>query len=375
MSNALATTDVIPMNDFMAPAAAMENPGPMATSVPLNNATSPAIQSSLRRDQKAAIIVHLLKSGDLDLPLGKLKTNTFAQLIRATADLSVVSEAETLQVINDFLVEIESTAIYFQPGIRNAMAAFGNQINDSVKKVLMLGVSEEAPEDPWPALSIAEPKALAKIMKDETAQVCGIILSKLPSGKSAQILAELDPEIARSATLAATRSGNISDKTVMDIGLAITDALGAQVSNGALGGNPIERVAAFMNLAPGPTREKLISSIEATDPILADKMRKVMFTFADIPDRLSPKDIPKIARVVENNILLAAMVGGQNSNADTVEFFLANLSKRLVVQLKEEMEELGEVGGKEAETAMNSVISTIKDLEASNEIILHISEE
>ncbi len=126
-----------------------------------------------------------------------------------------------------------------------------------------------------------------------------------------------------------------------------------------------------MNFAQSDIRDRLMEDFGKTDPDTAEKIRKVMFTFADIPDRVHPRDVSAITRTVDPETLLRAL-----KNAPTeAEFLLSGLSTRIADQLREELSELEPVKKKDAEAAMNELILGIRKLESSGEINLIAEDE
>jgi flagellar motor switch protein FliG len=331
--------------------------------------------AKLRRDQKAAIIVRLMHMDMGQLSLADLETRSMVQLVRATADLSFVDEATTLAVIDEFLTEIGSNALYFRPGLDSATAALQDHLSEDAAAMLASNKPANAPEDPWLGIQRMDPGELADILLHETPQVCAVVISKINAVKSAEILTHLSDELARDTTFAASKIGRIGEIAVPQIGAAIAQSVKLRNDQGALSGDPAERVGAILNFTPGTERELLISNLENHDSNLAERIRKIMFTFADIPDRVDVKDVAKLARAVENKILITALAAGEKTEPDTVQFILKNLSKRLSEQLVEEMREIGEVKPKDADAAMNAIIQGIRDLESQGVITLITQED
>ncbi len=367
MSNALAKQDgSIPAEMFPALPQAS---APDALEAAIAATQAPPART-LSREQKAAIIVRLLSPEASEIPLSNLDTQHMVRLVRATAGLRFVDEATTLDVIREFLDEMDSLAIYFRPGLEGAMTSLSPHLTDDVTTVLTSNLPPDAPEDPWIEVAVLPTADLASLLASETPQVCAIVLSKLTSGKAADVLGELDPDLARSATLAASQAERIEERTVFDIGLSIASMSAKRGDQGGLAGDPVERVGAMLNFTGAAARNDLLETLEKADSALFEKVRKIMFTFADIPDRIEVTDISKLVRAVENGTLVTALAGGQKSDPEVVEFILANLSKRLSEQLSEDIRDAGDVKPKDADTAMNTVIQAIRDLEAAGEIIL-----
>ena len=209
----------------------------------------------------------------------------------------------------------------------------------------------------------------------ETPQVVALTLAKLDSSTAADVLGGLDQNSARAVTLAACRTGRVEEKTLFDIGVAILATLEHSQDQGALPGDPAQRLGQILNFAPGATRENLLQGLENSDPEIAERVRRVMFTFADIPDRLEVKDVVKVVRAVENDVLVKALAGAAISEREVNEFILSNLSKRLSEQLTEEIKEVGEIKVRDADAAMNAVVRAIRDLESDGEITLIAPDE
>lgn len=329
----------------------------------------------LAPDQKAAVILRLLLKEADPKTFKSFSTHQMARIVKAMASLRYVNEATILEVIQQFLDEIQSIGLYFKPGLDGAMSILRDHLSDEVSDMLTSGRVIDEVEDPWVKITALDDKVLARILSRETPAASAVVLAKLPSGRAADTLGLLDPSVAQAVMMAAVKAGRIDPARVQDIGEAIATTAARLSDTGAFKGDPVARVGEILNFAPGATRNALLESLRAEDKNLAERLRKVMFTFADIPDRIEPKDVPKIARGVENATLITALAAGQTGEKKTVDFIMGNLSKRLSEQLTEEIREVGEVKQKEADGAMNEIIQAIRDLESSGEIFLTIAED
>jgi flagellar motor switch protein FliG len=144
----------------------------------------------------------------------------------------------------------------------------------------------------------------------------------------------------------------------------------------AFSDGPVERVGAILNFSPAATRDDVLAGLDETDKDFADEVRKAIFTFLNIPERIDTRDVAKIIRGVEQPILITALAAAQGKGQmKAVEFILANMSQRMAAQLREEMEALGKVKPKDGEDAMSAVVAAIRGLEAAGEIFLTASED
>ena len=107
----------------------------------------------------------------------------------------------------------------------------------------------------------------------------------------------------------------------------------------------------------------------------AGRVRKAIFTWANIPRRIDPRDVPRIVREVDAMTITRALAGAAGDNAPTVGFLLSGLSSRLADSMREEMETIGKVTAKDAEEAMNAVVAAIRRMEQAGELFLLVEEE
>ncbi len=105
-------------------------------------------------------------------------------------------------------------------------------------------------------------------------------------------------------------------------------------------------------------------------------MRRSIFTFANFPDRIAPRDIPKVIRGIDQADLVTAIAGATTPELTrAAEYVLENMSGRMADALREEVKDAGKVKPKDAETAMSAIVSAVRELEASGELLLIAGEE
>jgi len=331
---------------------------------------------ALGRDQKAAIILRLLRDADQTLPLADFDEGATVRLVQALASLHYVDGPTILAVISEFLEALETSGLYFRPGIDGALETLANDVSDAVRQRLEgVQAAGRTPPDPWQQIATRTPEDLMALLSQQTPQVTAVVLAKLPAITAAEILAALETPVADAVAIATARSGQLDPRTVAEIGAALAASRKNDASQGGLPGSATERIGAILNFTPGARREELLASLERDDPDMADRIRRTMFTFADIPDRVEVKDVAKLVRAVDNDTMVLALAAAEITDKDSSAFILGNLSKRLAEQLRDAINEVGEVKQKEADKAMNAVIQSIRDLEAAGKLTLITDEE
>lgn len=329
---------------------------------------------SLTRRRKAAIIVRLLLSEGITLPLSDLPTSLQTSLANEIAALRYV-DAPTLEaVVSEFIAELEQAGLAFPGGLDGAIQLLGEHLSPEAAAALQALHASEHPPDPWILLAEQEPAKLADLLLDESPEVAAIVLAKLPSQVAAAALGQMPGPQARRIAFSISRTSAVPPAAIARIGKALARRiLDAPVP--AFEIPPEKRMGAILDAAPAATRDDVLQGLAETDADLAERVRRAVFTFADIPQRLMPLDVQALIRTVEQGVLVTAMAGASadEKNVATVEFILSNMSQRMAGQLRDEIAERGTPPPEETEAAMSEITAALRGLEAAGEIKLKAS--
>jgi len=138
------------------------------------------------------------------------------------------------------------------------------------------------------------------------------------------------------------------------------------------------RVGAILNSSPASTRDGVLEGLLSEDPTFGEQVRKAIFTFADITDRVAAVDVPKVLRDIDPTDLTKALAsatatGGALEAAAT--HMLENMSTRMADNLREEMGEVGKIKQSDAEAAQAAVVTAIRAAADAGTITLVLTEE
>ena len=330
---------------------------------------SPA-KSQLGRRQKAAIIVRFLLKEVADLSLSDLPEDLQADLTQMMGEMRYVDRDTLSKVVLEFAGELESIGLSFPRGITGALTALEGRISPYTAARLRKEAGVRQAGDPWKRIQALPITSLAEIIESESTEVAAVMLSKLDVAKAADLLGTLPGEKARRITYAISLTGAVTPEAVDRIGLSLAAQLD-DVPLRAFSEEPVERVGAILNYSLSATRDDVLSGLDETDAGFASAVRKAIFTFADIPDRVAPRDVPSVVREVDQNALIDALaVSTEGDLAQTAAFLLDNMSTRLDDQIREEVEERGTVSARDGEAAQTAVVGAVRQLVDSGDIKL-----
>ncbi|MGR3661960.1 MAG: flagellar motor switch protein FliG [Paracoccaceae bacterium] len=319
--------------------------------------------------QKAAIVVRLLLSEGANLSLTDLSEETQAELILQMARLRHIDNATLQSVVDEFASILEAGGLNFPGALEGTLKLLDGTISVSTAQRLRRQAGLSRHGDPWKRISGFDTEILLPVLETKSIEVGAVILSKLKVSKAAEILGRLPGERARRITFAISLTGNIAPDMVLKIGHTIAAQMDAQPIS-AFAEGPVERVGAILNFSPATTREDVLDGLEQADSGFATEVRRAIFTFANIPARIDPRDVPKIVRDVDPTQLIIALAAATGKDAASTEFILTNMSKRMAEQIREEITEMGKIKPADGDAAMTTFIASIRELESTGEIFL-----
>lgn len=348
----------------------------MSQPTPLARIAPPGPTSArLSRKQKAAIIVRFLLNEGAAVPISELPDDLQGTLTTQMGTMRYVDRETLISVVAEFAAELEAMGLTFPHGMAGALSMMDGKISPQTAARLRREAGVRQFGDPWEQVRAADLDELVPIIAAESTEVAAVMLSKLDVTRAADLLSRLPGDKARRVTFAVGQTGNVTPDAVDRIGLA----LAAQLSDRpevAFDDGPVARIGAILNSSSSALRDSVLTGLEEEDEDFAVQVRKAIFTFVHVPERLTPTDVPKAIREVDQSVLVTALAAAQASDlAPVAEFILENMSKRMAEALREEMQDLGRVKPKDGEDAMTQVVNGIRQLAAAGEITLIVKEE
>ena len=331
---------------------------------------------TLSRPQKAAVIVHLLLAEGADPGVTELPAALQRRLARTLGGLRSVDRATLAGIVAEFAEQLDGAGVRFPGGLGGALAVLDGKLAPEV----MAELAAELPDGPgarigaasWDALGTMSPDALQALLEAETPEVGAVLLSKLPANRAAGAIARLDRERATLIATAFAGTEGVPPATVARIGLSIGGAVSAQPPR-AFADDPVSRVGAILNAATSGARNALLDDLDHAAPDFAARVRRAVFSWENIPERLEARDAPKVLRAVDNGDVLAAV--GVDPDGTVASFLLGAISARLADQIRGELEEVGAPKPDAAEAAQQAIAAAVRDMVDRGEITLRSAAE
>ncbi|MCA1776153.1 MAG: flagellar motor switch protein FliG [Loktanella sp.] len=330
----------------------------------------------LSNSRKAALIVQLLISDGGRLPLSSLPDAVQERLAQELGAITLVDRQTVESVASEFADLLDAIGLSAPGGANAAIDALSAHLSPHLADRLRQRVDQPDGRDPWAVLADREPEDLATILSSESTFVAAITVSKLPVALAAKALSICPGPLARRITQVMSRTTDTAPETVRQIGMSLVTDYCVSLPTAFAKPAPV-RVGSILNASPAALRDDLLADLDQADQAFARDVRKAIFTFADIPARLAPADIPAALRVVPGDVMTRALAHAQTDpkTAATAEFIFANLSQRMGGQIKDDIAESGPPSAELGETAMNEVTAAIRDLADAGTISLKDPED
>ncbi|PTX03922.1 flagellar motor switch protein FliG [Pararhodobacter aggregans] len=331
---------------------------------------------ALTGKQKAAILVRLLIAEGADVKLSSLPEEMQTTLTETIAQMRLVDRDTLSAVVGEFVETLEQVGLSFAGGLGGALKALDGKLSPGASSRLRQKARDGI--DPWERIAQTDSATLLTVLEPESAEVAAVVLSKLSVTKAAELLGKMPGERARRVAYGVSLTEGIAPDMVSRIGTSIAREIDGRPSR-AFPAAPAARVGAMLNSTSAMVRDTLLTGLEEDDRDFAEGVRKAIFTFANIPDRVNPRDVPKILREVSQADLIVALAATlpapDSTDGQAATFLLSNMSQRMAATLRDEAESRGRIKPKEAEVALSAVVTAVRNLVEAGEITLRSDED
>ncbi|MDO2935579.1 flagellar motor switch protein FliG [Paeniglutamicibacter sulfureus] len=217
-------------------------------------------------------------------------------------------------------------------------------------------------------LESTEPAHIASLLDGELPQTIALVLAHLRPEVASSVLAGFDSSQRPAVVVALAAMGTAVPEAVRVVAEELKKRTGSVMASHeplqAVGG--IQPLVDILNRSNIAVEKEVLSSLDESDPELAEEVRSRMLSFADLVkfDRI---DVQRVLRGVDPTTLALALKGVSTDVEDTVR---GNISERTRSILDAEISSMGKVRISLVEEARADIVQTIRALESSGEITI-----
>ena len=271
----------------------------------------------------------------------------------------VLEEFYRNSVMADDGVNISSSPDFVKNALTKALGADrAKELSDNLRA----GEEEAGLE----ALRYAEPIMIANYIRTEHPQTIALILSYLKNAEqSSAVLREMPESLQADILYRMAVIESIPPGVISEMNEVLTEEMKTAGSMATSVGG-VEPVAEILNSVDKATETRILSSIEETNPELAEQIRALMFTFEDLA-LIDAKQMQLVMKDVDQ----ADMVLALKTASDAVkELIFSSMSSRAAEMVRDDLENLGPAKISDVEAAQQKIIKVVKKLEEAGTIII-----
>lgn len=224
---------------------------------------------------------------------------------------------------------------------------------------------------PFDFIRRTDPAHLLNFIQQEHPQTIALILAYLEPNKASVILQSLPHEMRSDVARRIATMDRTSPEVLREVERVLEKKLSTLSSEDYTAAGGVESIVEILNLVDRSSEKQIIEALEEEDPELAEEIKKRMFVFEDIV-MLDDRAIQKVLREVDSQELAKALKAVDTEVQDKI---FRNMSKRAASMLKEDMEYMGPIRLKDVEEAQQKIVSIIRHLEDTGEIVVARSGE
>src|SRR5208337_4372527 len=193
-------------------------------------------------------------------------------------------------------------------------------------------------------------------IQTEHPQTISLILAYLEPNKAAYILQKLPHDVQSDVAKRIATMDRTMPEVLREVERVLEKKLSTLSSEDFTAAGGVDSIVGILNLVDRTSEKGIIEALEEDSPELAEDIKKKMFVFEDVV--LLDVDGQEIAKALKG------------VDSEVQEKIFKNMSKRAATMLKEDMEFMGPVRIKDVEEAQQKIVSIIRHLEETGEIII-----
>ena len=286
------------------------------------------------------------------------------EITQAVAALKNVTVKMQDQVLEDFEQHLLAGEWVSQGGMDFARGALERAVGPRKAQEILDRVASTVSSGFYMLRNVA-PEQIAPFISHEHPQTVALILSQLEAVQASGILAQLPERMQADVAYRIATMENITPAVLKEIEEALEASL-----RGILGGNQDvggpKVVADILNLTGSSTEKNVLDQMDAQDPEVAEAVRNLMFTFADIKG-LTDRELQILLREVDQKDLVTALKGSED---ELKEKILGNMSERVRTFISEEMEFQAPMRLSEVEEVQLRIVQQVRQLEEQGQVTI-----
>jgi len=219
---------------------------------------------------------------------------------------------------------------------------------------------------PFDFLKGADPSQLANSIKTEHPQTIALIVSHLKASMAASVIANFEEELQGEVASRIAAMDRVSPDVIKDVEAGVRTKLSSLLTQDYSSAGGVQALVNILQQVDRSTEKIIMDALDESQPQVAEEVRQKMFVFENIVV-LDDRSVQRVLRDVDTKDLILALKG---SSEEVRDLIFRNMSKRASQLLQEDLAISGPVRLRNVEEAQQRIVNVIRQLEASEEIVV-----
>ncbi len=316
--------------------------------------------------EKAAILLLYLGNEVTSRVYEHMDDNEIKKISKSMGSLGHVPREAIMTVVGEFTEVIDPEAGLFSQGDEFVFKILEKALGSEKALMLMEELQASNYGDLVDILSNMDSKSIANFLSQEHPQTIAVVLAKLKSKQTSEIISLLPQELQAEVVLRIADVEQVSPEILKEIDDVLKRELQAMGGTQRYKVGGIDKVVDMFNHFERSKEKQILDKLDVLSPPLSEIIRKHLFTFDDI-FALDDRSIQSVMREVSNDTLTLAM---KTSSDEVKEKIFKNISSRAADMIKEDLEVMGPVRLSDVEKAQGEIIKIVRKMEEEGKIVL-----
>lgn len=315
---------------------------------------------------KAAILLLYLGNDVTAKVFEHMDDDEIKKISKSMAKLGHVSRTTIMEVVENFSAITNPESGIFSQGDEFVRKILEKALGPVKAEMLMEELAASSYGDLVDILSNMDSKSIANFLSQEHPQTIAVILAKLKSKQTSEIISLLPQELQAEVVLRIADVEQVSPEILQEIDEVMKKELKSMGGTQRYKVGGIEKVVDMFNHFDRSKEKQILDKLDVLSPPLSEIIRKHLFTFDDV-FQLDDRSIQAIMREVSNDTLTLAM---KTSTDDVKDKIFRNISSRAAEMIKEDLEVMGPVRLSDVEKAQGEIIKIVRKMEEEGKVVL-----
>ena len=323
-------------------------------------------KSELSGTDKAAILLLYLGNDVTAKVFEHMDDNEIKKISKSMANLGHVPRSTIMEVVEDFTTVVNPESGIFSQGEEFVRKILEKALGPEKASMLMEELAVSSYGDLVDILANMDAKSISNFLSQEHPQTIAVILAKLKSKQTSEIISMLPQELQAEVVLRIADVEQVSPEILQEIDEVMKREISSMGGTARYKVGGIEKVVDMFNHFDRSKEKQILDKLDVISPPLAEVIRKHLFTFEDVFS-LDDRSIQSVMREVSNDTLTLAM---KTSPDEVKEKIFKNISSRAAEMIKEDLEVMGPVRLSDVEKAQSEIIKIVRKMEEEGKIVL-----